>query len=81
MSLGAYKIGTGRICSRISTLPRSVPTNCHLLTLAKLGAKKGEENAAIEDVVYANVNTPLQRFKSTQQLVWLIALFAHMQVT
>jgi len=63
MSLEACKIGTGRICSRISILPRSVPTNCHLLTPAVLGARKGKENAAIKDVVYVNVNTPLQHFK------------------
>lgn len=63
MSPEAYKIGTGRICSRISTLPRSVPTKSHLLTPAKLGAGKETENAAVKDVVYANVNTLLQRFK------------------
>lgn len=63
MSLEAYKIGTGRICSRISTLPQSVLTKSHLLTLAKLGVRKETENAAIKDVVYVNVNTLLQRFK------------------
>ena len=63
MSLEAWKIGTGKICSRISILPRSVPTDSHLLTPAKLGARKGMENVAVKDVVYVNVNTLLQRFK------------------
>lgn len=63
MSLEAYKIGTGRICSRIPTLPQSVLTKSHLLTLVKLGVGKETENAAIKDVVYVNVNTLLQRFK------------------
>jgi len=57
------KLGTGRICSRISILRRNVPTDGLLLTPAELGARKGKENVAVKDVAFVNAITLLQRFK------------------